>query len=72
MLTRRLTWLLCLAALFCTVLTSGCSSDPARRYTQTYTVRTDLGRLAHEIDWILGLDEPSILFDASMPPYYYR
>lgn len=33
-----------------------------------FTLRTDLDHLADDVDWALGLEEPSILYEDSFPP----
>jgi hypothetical protein len=30
---------------------------------------TDLDRIPDDFDWILGFDEPSILYEPTFPPY---
>jgi len=65
--------LLCLLAALAIVASLGCNAFSAERQSRrVYVIRTDLDRIPDEIDWILGLDEPSIIYEDSFPPYYNR
>lgn len=70
MKNRCTTWLLCLLALVGVTLLTGCQTSAAQRRQRELTVRTDRESLKREVDWILGYEDPSILWDYSFPPYW--
>jgi len=70
MRSRWLVCLLCLVALGSVLLTTGCSVSSAQRRNRILTIRTDRERIKREWDWILGVEDPSILYDYTMPPYW--
>ena len=51
-------------------LSSGCSTYPAQRRTRQVTMTTDRENMKREIDWMLGVEDPSMLWDYSFPPYW--
>ncbi len=62
-----------LAVVMCLIIgatftgTLGCSST--RSATAVASMRQDLNRLPDDVQWALGLDEPSILYEDTFPPY---
>lgn len=56
-----------LAGLFCM---TGCNTYPAQRRTRQLTIAQDRENMKREIDWMLGVEDPSILWDYSFPPYW--
>ena len=69
MINRWFTRLLCLSAVVGIVLAMGCgrlSAERKRRYR--YVIRTDLQHMWRDMEWIVGLDEPSIVYEDSFPP----
>ena len=70
MRSRWLTRLLCLVAATGLVLSLGCNAFSAERQRRrVQTSMTDLDRIPDDFDWILGFDEPSILYEPTFPPY---
>ena len=66
----------CLRAFFCLlavaglVLSTGCGMfTPERNQRRLDVMKADMARIPDEIDWILGLDEPSSLHEETFPPY---
>jgi hypothetical protein len=60
----------CLLALVGLVLSLGCNAFSAERTRmRSYSVRTDLDHMVDDADWMLGLDEPSTMYDESLAPY---
>jgi hypothetical protein len=57
--------IVCLLALFGLVLgLCGCGMfDPDRNRRRRYVVKTDLEHFVDDLDWILGLDKPSMLYE---------
>ncbi|MGD2174019.1 MAG: hypothetical protein PVJ27_01345 [Candidatus Brocadiaceae bacterium] len=69
---RSLSVLLCLLAVVGLVVSMGCNAfTPERTQRRVSVARQDLGRIPDEVDWVLGFDEPSIIYDDSFPPYKY-
>ena len=71
MSSRWLTGVLCLLAAVGLAISAGCSNafSAERNRRRAYVVRRDLDRMVDDVDWILGLDEPSIIYEDSYPPY---
>ena len=68
-MTRRgLSTLLCLLAVLGFALSLGCSVTEERRSRRRYAVREDLHHMRDDLDWALGIDGPSILYDDTMTP----
>lgn len=55
---------LCLSVLAAVLLgLCGCGMfDPDRNRQRRYVVKTDLEHFVDDLDWILGLDQPSMLY----------
>jgi len=73
MKSHWLAGLVCVVTLAAMVLSAGCSNPVSadRNRRRAYVVQTDLDHMTDDIDWALGLDEPSILYEDSFPPYGY-
>jgi len=57
-----------LVVLSVSLLFAGCNFFSAERNRRrAYTIRTDLDRMADDVDWILGFDRPSRLYDERQP-----
>jgi hypothetical protein len=67
----RRKWLvhtLCLLAVLCISLTAGCNAfTPERNRMRMHSIRTDLDRMVDDVDWILGLQEPTPLYNPMRP-----
>ena len=67
----RRKWLVhgvCLLGLLCITLTAGCNAFSAKRNRmRMHSIRTDLDRIVTDVDWILGLQEPSNMYDPIRP-----
>jgi hypothetical protein len=70
MRSRCLVLLLALVALLGVLGMTGCSTTPAQRRTRALTIHTDRENMKRELDWMLGLEDASILWDYSFPPYW--
>ncbi len=61
---------LILSLIFISVFFIGCRAmeynSPRRTRRRQNTVKKDLGHLSDDIDWLLGLDRPSRLYDQSL------
>ena len=67
MRSRWLVMLACIVTVAFLIASLGCSAERNRR--RAVSVRTDLDRIVDDVDWILGLDEPSIQYEETFPPY---
>jgi len=67
MRNRWLAAILCLVAVAGLFVSQGCSPQASAR--RAHVIKRDLSRIPDEIDWLLGLDEPSILYEDTFPPY---
>jgi hypothetical protein len=67
MIARWLTVVLCFLLLVGISAALGCSVE--RNRYRTDSMRTDLDHLVDDVDWALGIDEPSILYEDSFPPH---
>ena len=65
------TWLVriaCVLVVCSFALSVGCNAFSAERNRRRmYTVRTDLDRMVDDVDWILGLDRPTKMYDPTKP-----
>jgi hypothetical protein len=70
MSSRWLTVVLCSLALIGVSLSLGCAEmfSAERNRRRSYVMKSDVDRIPDEIDWALGLDEPSTLYEDSFPP----
>lgn len=71
MTSRWLTVLLCTLTVLGMALSLGCANafTEERTARRAYAIRTDLDHMVDDVDWALGLDEPSILYEDSFPPH---
>jgi len=67
MTSRWVGIVLCLLTVVAISVSLGCSAERNRR--RSYSMETDLDHLVDDVDWALGLDEPSILYEDSFPPH---
>lgn len=70
MRSRWLARVVCLLTLTALLVVLGCAnalSERRNRY-RLYSMNRDLDHMISEADWILGWDEPSILYEDSFPP----
>ena len=59
---------LCLLTVLCISLTAGCNTfSPERNRMRMHSIRTDLHHMSQDVDWILGLQEPSELYHPMRP-----
>ena len=68
MASRALTMLLCLLTVAGFAMSLGCAVSEERSRRHAYVIHEDLHHLGQDIDWVLGLDEPSGVYDDSFPP----
>ncbi len=69
---RCVSLLLCMAALVGLTLSLGCNAfAPERNQRRMQVVRSDTRRIPDEVDWILGFEEPSQLYEDTFPPFKY-
>ncbi len=62
--------LLCVFAAMGLIMSLGCNAFSAERQRRrAYSIRTDLDHMVDDVDWVLGLDEPSSLYEETFPPY---
>ncbi|MFO8007217.1 MAG: hypothetical protein R6V05_05700 [Candidatus Brocadiia bacterium] len=72
MAKRCLVILLCLLAVAALTMSTGCGYfTPEKNARRLRVARADLERIPDEVDWALGLDAPSILYEDGLPPYRY-
>ena len=67
MRSRWVTALVCLVAVAGLLVATGCSQE--RNARRAYVIKSDLDRMPDDLDWLFGLDEPSILYEVTFPPY---
>ena len=67
MRNRWLVALVCFVTLACFASSFGCS--PQRNARRAEVIATDLNRLPDDIDWVLNLDAPSMLYEDTFRPY---
>ncbi len=73
MKNRRVGRLLVVSAVLFALFASGCTSiwqaysHPDRQRRRAYAIRTDLDRIADDVDYIFGLHRPSSLYDETFP-----
>jgi hypothetical protein len=70
MRTRFVRGLICLAVLAVISVLAGCETTPAQARSRARAWRINKDYMAHEWDWIMGVDDPSILYQETMPPYW--
>ena len=68
MASRGLTMLLCLLTVAGFAVSLGCAVSEERSRRHAYVIREDLKHLTQDIDWVLGLDDPSGIHEDSFPP----
>jgi len=61
---------LCMLALAGAALLTGCQVTPEQSREQAYVKHMDRSRINDDWTWILGLDDPSILYNESLPPFH--
>jgi len=64
---RWLAVVMCLVIGATFAVSLGCTAE--RSATAVASIRSDLNRLPDDVQWVLGLDEPSILYEDTFPPY---
>jgi hypothetical protein len=71
MVSRCLRVLLCLLVVAGLAMSLGCRNtySAERVRMRTYSMQTDADHIVDDVDWALGLDEPSILYEDSFPPH---
>ncbi|MHC4480309.1 MAG: hypothetical protein ACYS8K_03775 [Planctomycetota bacterium] len=71
MASRWLAGLLCLVTLMAILLSVGCANafTEERVRRRKFAMETDLDHLIDDVDWALGIEEPSILYEDSFPPH---
>ena len=71
MASRWLTAFLCLLTVVGISVSLGCANafTAQRRRMRIQSVEVDSDNIIDDVDWILGLDEPSTLYEDSFPPY---
>ncbi len=59
---------ICLLGLLCISLTAGCNAfTPERNRMRMHSIRTDMEHIVTDVDWMLGLQEPSPLYHPARP-----
>ncbi len=70
MRNRWLAAMLCLVAVAGLVISMGCNAfTPERNRRRVAVMQSDMDRMVDEVDWLLGLDEPSTLYEDTFTPY---
>ena len=71
MKNRWLRWFVCVLVVAGMALSAGCSNafSAERTRRREYVVDTDLDGIVDDLDWALGLDGPSMIYDHSTTPY---
>jgi hypothetical protein len=64
---RWLAVVMCLVIGATFAVSLGCT--PQRRAIANASVNNDVNQLQDDLQWIVGLDEPSILYEDTVPPY---
>lgn len=63
---------LCLLAVIGLIVSTGCNAfSPEKMERRRRVVRQDLQLIPDDVDWVLGLDEPSVVHEETFPPYRY-
>ena len=70
MRNRWLAAVLCLVMAAGFIVSLGCTAENTA--TAAASIRADARRLPDDVLWVLGLDEPSILYEDTFPPYHTR
>ena len=70
MIAKRMTLLVAFLAAIILASTLGCANafSEERNRRRLQVIRMDLEHMVDDIDWVLGLDEPSVLYEDSFPP----
>ena len=63
----RLTFMLTVAVIIVSVGCNAFSEERQRR--RSVSIWTDLDHMVDDVDWALGLDQPSSLYEETFPPY---
>lgn len=71
MTSRWLRVLLCVLTVVGVAISLGCANpfSAERNRRRLYSIRTDMDHIVDDVDWLFGLDEPSILYEDSFPPH---
>lgn len=71
MARRWVAILVCLLAAAALCASLGCRNalSAERVRMRTYSMQTDADHIVDDVDWVLGLEEPSILYEDSFPPH---
>ncbi len=64
---RWLAVVMCLVIGATFAVSLGCTSE--RSAIAANSIRKDVSRLPDDVLWVLGLDEPTILYEDTFPPY---
>jgi hypothetical protein len=70
MKSRFVRGLICLVALGAATVLTGCSTTPAQARSRARAHRLNMDMMRHEVDWIIGMEDASILYDETMAPYW--
>ncbi len=71
MRNRLLGWFVGVLVIAGMALSTGCSNafSAERTRQRDYVVNRDLDGIVDDMDWALGLDEPSMIYEESVTPY---
>ncbi|MBS3764663.1 MAG: hypothetical protein ACLFWL_10635 [Candidatus Brocadiia bacterium] len=59
--------IICLMGVLAILFVCGCNAFSAQRQRRRrYVIETDLDHIVDDVDWVLGLHEPSGTFDETM------
>lgn len=67
MITRWVTVVLCFLMVVGVSASLGCSAE--RNRYRTDSMSRDLDHMVDDVDWALGIEEPSMLYEDSFPPH---
>lgn len=67
MITRWVSAVLCFLMIVGISASLGCTVE--RNRYRVNSMQTDLRNLVRDVDWALGIDEPSMLHEDSFPPF---
>ena len=68
MRNRLLAVVLCLVMAAGFMVSLGCTAENTA--TAANSIRADARRLPDDVLWLFGLDEPSIVYEDTFPPYH--
>jgi hypothetical protein len=72
MRTHGLTVIIGLVAVAALVVCTGCGMfTPERNARRVAIMKEDMSHIPDEVDWLLGLDDYSSLYDDTLPPYKF-